>query len=305
MPVYGPETGQLHRVADDVYAYVQPDGGWCLSNAGLVVGERGAVLVDTAATLRRARRLRQEVLAVTRRPPNVVVNTHHHGDHVFGNQVFAGHATVVAHELARTEILRAGLGLTQIWPDVDWGDIELVPPSLTFRDALRVDLGPSTVELLYVGPAHTTNDVVAWLPERGVLFSGDVVLAGATPFCLMGSIEGSLAAIGRLRALGATTVVPGHGPVAGPEVFDDTEEYLRWIQDLAAAGAEAGRSPLETARAADLGAFAKLLDSERLVGNLHRAYAELAGGPHGEDLDVLGPFQEMAAYHGGLPTCHA
>lgn len=161
------------------------------------------------------------------------------------------------------------------------------------------------MELIDVGPAHTTHDVVAWIPERRVLFCGDVAWAGVTPFCLMGSIEGSLAALATLRALDAGRIVPGHGPVAGPEVLDDTEEYLRWLQRTALAGHEAGRTPLETARATDLGPFAKLLDAERLVGNLHRAYAELDGRPRGFELDVVGPFQEMAAYHGRMPDCHA
>ncbi|MFI8997848.1 MBL fold metallo-hydrolase [Streptomyces sp. NPDC053542] len=304
-PPRGVGAGRLTAVCDDVYSYVQPDGSWCLNNAGLVVGGDTAVLVDTVATRPRAERLRAEVAKVVPGGPGLVVNTHFHGDHHFGNSLFTPRATVVAHELARTEILRAGLGLTQLWPDVDWGDIELAPPTLTFRDSLRLHLGDLTAELRHPGPAHTTNDTIVWIPERQVLFSGDIVMAGVTPFCLMGSVEGSVRTVRELRSLGATTIVPGHGPVSGPSVLDDTEEYLLWIQRIAREGYEAGRTALETARRADLGAFARWLDPERVVGNVHRAYAELAGGSEGADLDILVPFQEMAAYHGGMPTCHA
>lgn len=296
----------LREVADGVYAYLQPDGGWCVNNAGVVVGGDTTVVVDTAATESRARRFREHVDRIAPRGPHLLVNTHHHGDHVFGNAQFAPPATVVAHELTRAEMLMAGMGLRGLWPDVDWGETPLVPPTVTFRDALTIHVGELRVELHHVGPAHTTNDVVVWVPERGVLFTGDVVMSRVTPFCLMGSIDGSLRAIERLRALGAHTVVAGHGAIAGPEVFDANESYLRRLRILAAEGVRVGLSPLETAREADLGEFANLLDSERLAANLHRAYAELPGAAHSSArVDIVAGLQDMVAYHGGMPISHA
>lgn len=297
-------TAVLEEVADGVFAYVQPDGGWCLNNAGLVVDGGESALVDTAATEARARRLRQSVLGVSPRAPRVVVNTHFHGDHTFGNFVFP-EAVVVGHERARTEMAAAGLHLTGLWPDVRWGDLELALPTLTFPSAMTLHVGSLTAELVHVGPAHTTNDTVVWLPERSVLFTGDLVMSGVTPFCLMGSVSGSLTALEELRAFGADTVVTGHGPVTGPEVFDVAEGYLRRVQELAADGMAAGLTPLEVAREADLGAYAELLDSERLVPNLHRAYAEANGGVPAAPMDVGALFGEMVEYHGGLPNCRA
>ncbi|MER5476852.1 MBL fold metallo-hydrolase [Streptomyces sp. NPDC002734] len=298
--------GSLTRVADDVYAYVQPEGGWCLNNAGLVVGGGRSVLVDTAATEARARHLRAEVERVVPAGPDYVVNTHFHGDHTFGNGQFVPRAVVVAHEGTRSDICEAGLGLRHLWPGVEWGDTPLTPPDLTFRDRLTLhgDGGPRT-ELFDVGPAHTPNDVVAWVPERGVLFTGDVVWSGVTPYLLMGSITGSLQALARMRVLAPEVVVPGHGPVGGPELLDETEAYVRWLAELARDGLRRGVSALTAAREADLGAFAGLLDSERLVGNLHRAYAELEGLEPGARIDVAASFKEMVAFHGGLPSCHA
>lgn len=298
--------GSLTRVADDVYAFVQPEGGWCLNNAGLVVGGDRSVLVDTAATESRTRRLREEVERVVPGGPDFVVNTHFHGDHTFGNGQFVPRAVVVAHEGTRSDVCEAGLGLRGLWPGVEWGETPLTPPGLTFRDGLTLhgDGGPRT-ELFDVGPAHTPNDVVAWVPERGVLFTGDVVWSGVTPYLLMGSITGSLEALARMRALGASVIVPGHGQVGGPELLDATEAYVRWIRKIARDGLRRGTSPLTAAREADLGAFAGLLDSERLVGNLHRAYAELEGLEPGARLDVAASFREMVAFHGGLPSCHA
>ncbi|ACU75349.1 beta-lactamase domain protein [Catenulispora acidiphila DSM 44928] len=311
---------EVAEIGDGVLAVVQYDGGWCLSNAGVITGPARTVVVDTMATERRSRRLREIVdraaeAAATRTteegPALAVVNTHHHGDHTFGNAAFAPEATIIAHERTATAMAELGLALLAVWPRADWGDIELTLPTTTYRDAYRFGDDDTrtddtrTIEVLHVGPAHTPDDSVVHLPDDGILFVGDVVLGGATPFCLMGSVTGSLRAIDRLRALGAETVVPGHGPVGGPELFDVAEEYLHWLQDLAKSGRERELDPLALARTTDLGRFADLRETERLVGNLARVYAELDGAPEGTPLDVPRIFGEMAEYHGGMPPCHA
>ncbi|WP_217164424.1 MBL fold metallo-hydrolase [Streptomyces sp. AC512_CC834] len=307
MTVVVAPPGELTPLADGVYAYLQPPGGWCLNNAGLVVGPDTCVLVDTAATEARTRHLRDQIDAVVAGGPDFVVNTHFHGDHVFGNGHFAPRATVVAHEGTRADMAEAGLGLRGLWPQVAWGETPLVLPTLTFRNALTLHLGAAgpRVELLHIGPAHTAKDVAVWVPERSVLFTGDVVWSGVTPYVLMGSVEGSLRAVARMRALRPRVVLPGHGAVGGPELLDRTEEYLRWCRKVAEDGLSAGLSPLEAARRARLGPYADLTEPERLVGNLHRAYAELEGLPPGARIDVAGSFREMCEFHGGLPECRA
>ncbi|WP_330301486.1 MBL fold metallo-hydrolase [Streptomyces sp. NBC_00503] len=293
------------EIADGVYAYVQPHGGWCLNNAGLVVGANGqALLVDTVATERRARLLREEVLKRAA-PPRALVNTHFHGDHTFGNYLFP-EAVLFAHEEARTMMSATGLGLTGLWPDVCWGELEVALPDVTYRDALTLRIGGVRAELLHLGPAaHTTGDTAVWLPEQRVLFAGDLLMSGAAPFCLMGSVSGSLAAMERLRDLGAETVVPGHGPVGGPDLIESNAAYFRWLAEQARLGVAAGLTPLQLARELGDGPFCALLDAERLVPNLHRAYAELAGAAPGDPLDVGALFQEMAEFNGGVPACHA
>jgi cyclase len=102
------------------------------------------------------------------------------------------------------------------------------------------------------------------------------------------------------------TVVCGHGPVAGSEVLDANERYLRRIADLAVEARPAGLIPQEAARQADLSDFAHLLDPERTVGNLHRAYAELAGVRSEQPLDPVAVMADMVAFNGGRPlTCLA
>ncbi|MFF7182334.1 MBL fold metallo-hydrolase [Streptomyces sp. NPDC008121] len=296
------------RLAPSVHAFVQPDGGWCLNNAGFLgAGGTGGetLLVDTTATERRARLLRAAVLAAGLPLPRTIVSTHHHGDHTYGNGVFLPDARVIGHENCRTEQLAAGRQLHLLWPGTDFGDIEVAPPTLTYRERLTVHVGDLEVRLLHPGPAHTTGDTVVHVPEAGVVFTGDLVFQGGTPFLPMGSLAGSLRALELLRSLDAPTVVPGHGPVTDPSAYDATERYLHWVAALAREGYAQGMTPLETARRADLGEFAAWRESERLVANLHRAYAELAGLPEGSPLDPALVFGDMAALNGCVPVaCH-
>ncbi|MCB5909948.1 MBL fold metallo-hydrolase [Streptomyces pinistramenti] len=296
----------LTELAAGVSAFVQPDGGWCLNNAGVVTDGSTTLLVDTAATEHRARLLARLIAETGAPAPRTVVNTHHHGDHTYGNSVFTPEATVIGHAACRSELLAAGLQLHAVWPDVDYGDTPLTPPSVTFTDTLTVYVGDIEVQLIHPGVAHTPGDTVVWLPQQRIVFTGDLVFNGGTPFLFMGSLAGSLRSLELLRSLDAVTVVPGHGPVTGPEVYDGIERYLRYVDTLARQGMAAGRTPLEVAGDADLGPFAELAESERLVANLHRAYAELAGGEPGAPLDALVAFGDMTALNGGVPmACHA
>ncbi|UNO42949.1 MBL fold metallo-hydrolase [Streptomyces sp. MST-110588] len=302
----GSEEPYVTQLAPGVSAFVQPDGGWCLNNAGIVTDGGDTVLVDTAATERRARLLRRRIVEGGAPPPRVVVNTHHHGDHTYGNGVFAPGATIVGHTACRREQLAAGRQLHLVWPEVEYGDIAITAPTVTYTDTLTLHAGDTEVRLIHPGVAHTPGDTVVWLPEQRVVFTGDLVFNGGTPFVFMGSVAGSLRAVELLRGLGAETVVPGHGPVTGPEVYDTVERYLRYVTELAAEGWAADRTPLEVARGADLGEFAALRESERLVANLHRAYAELAGQAPGTRLDPLLGFGDMTEMNGGVPVaCHA
>ena len=292
----------VEEVGPGIYAYIQLDGSWGLNNTGFITGRDAVCVVDTCFTEARTRAFLTAIRGVTGLPLRTLINTHHHGDHTHGNYLVPG-ASIVGHELCRQTVIETGLHtLHPLFPNVQWGDLELAPPFITFQDRLDLYVDDLKLELIFMGPAHTTNDIVAWLPERKLLFSGDLVFNQGTPFVAMGSIAGSLQTLARLRELGAETIVPGHGRVCGPEVLDDLEAYLRFVQDRAKAAHEAGLTPLEAARETDLGRFAAWHDTERLAGNLHRAYSELRSEPLGTPLD-LGPIAEdMVAFNGGQPV---
>jgi cyclase len=305
-PVLPPPT--LQEVADGVFAYVQPDGTWWVNNTGLLVGRRGAVSVDSCATEKRTRAYLDTIARVTAQPVRTLVNTHHHGDHTHGNWLFGG-ATVVGHEGTRTGVIDAGVpGAQPFWTPFDIGEVVLEPPFLTYTEGVTLWVDDLRCEVSHVGtPAHTTNDSIVWLPEQRTLFSGDLLFAGGTPFLVMGSLSGAIEVLEQVVGpLGAQTIVPGHGPVAGPELVDDVLRYLRWLDGIARDAHAAGVSPLEAARGTDLGRYAEWSDAERIVGNLHRAYLELNGGARGARMDVGAALTDMVAYNGGQPlTCIA
>lgn len=299
--------GVAREVSDGIYAYIQPDGTWWINNTGFLVGRRGVVSVDACATERRTRAYLAAIEAVTDQPVRTLVNTHHHGDHTFGNYLFDT-ATIVGHDGIRAAMSAWGPPKSKpYWTEIDWGDIEIDLPFLTFRDEVVVYVDDLPCIIRHVGTAaHTSNDSVVWVPERRLLFSGDLLFNGGTPFLLQGSISGALVALEQLRGLDAQTIVPGHGEVCGPEVIDAVVAYVQFVEELASRGHAAGVDPLRLAQETDLGEYAGLLDAERIVGNLHRAYAELDGAAPGATIDYSAALTDMVTYNGGRPlTCHA
>jgi cyclase len=299
-----PGRPELHEVSEGIYAYVQPDGTWWINNTGFLVGPQGVISIDSCSTERRTRAYRDAITAVTPAPVRAVVNTHHHGDHTFGNCLFPT-AAIVAHERTRAEAIAFGPPQPlPFWDGPDWGELSLDPPFVTFTDEIAVHAGDLRAQVRYVGtPAHTTNDSIVWIPDRSVLFCGDLIFNGGTPFLLMGSVAGAIDVLEHVvRPLGAKTIVPGHGPVFGdPGPLDATLDYLRFVLGVAGRARDAGVSPLAAARDTDLGRFAGWADRERLVGNLHRACAELGGAPRGAPIDVVTALADMVAYNGGAP----
>lgn len=297
----------LSEVSDGVFAYIQPDGSWWINNTGFVTGTRNVVSIDTCSTERRTRAYLEQVKATTGRLPQTLINTHHHGDHTNGNGLLP-FATVIAQEKCREEMLKVGLAhYDGVFEPVEWGDLEFAPPFVTFEVRLDVYVDDVKIELIHLtDAAHTTNDVVAFLPEQRVLFTGDLVFNGGTPFVVMGSVAGSLRALDKIAALDPLVIVPGHGTPGGIELIQTPMTYLRWVQSSAESAFAAGLTPLEAARELDLGEFSDLLDPERLAGNLHRAFAECKGLEPGAPIDIVAAFMDMITLNGGKPlSCMA
>ena len=300
----------LGEVAPRTYAYVQPDGGWGLSNAGLVVGGDGeALLVDTFFDLQ----LTQRLLDALPARPTVVVNTHYNGDHCWGNELVAD-ARIVAHAQCREQLVNgpqpsflAGMLAADAGGDptltylqqglgrFSFADITVVPPTEVFDSgSYSLDVGSRAVELFHYGPAHTLGDVVAWVPDERVLFGGDLAFFDVCPLVWDGTVSNWLAALDAMRALDPLVVVPGHGPVGGPERLEELAGYFRLVQEQGRALHDGGVPVEEAVARVRLGSYADWVDIERTALNLIQVYREL-DGDDAPPPDAFTAFGAMAA----------
>lgn len=187
-----------------------------ISNAGIVIGPSGVVLIDALGSPALARELLALVKTLTDLPLTHVVLTHYHADHVYGLQVLkAAGATVIAHEAAR-EYLQSDTAALRLQASIDQGLVEpgtrLVPADRWLSGETTLDAAGLSLQLIPVGPAHTPEDLAVWLPADQLIFSGDLVFRGRVPFVGQADSRRWIASLDRLLTRPARLVVPGHGP---------------------------------------------------------------------------------------------
>jgi len=301
---------ELRALATDVYACLQQDRGLGCSNSGLV-NRGGGLVVDTFWDLPHTREMIATYGQVWRERARRVVNTHHNGDHCWGNQLFAG-AEIIGHRLcaesfasepppAMLQALKspaagddpALAAFAQALRDWDFAGVELTPPATLVEDRLDLDLDGIPVTLLYVGPAHTAGDVIVHLPEQGVVFAGDVLFRLCTPIGWAGTYAKWIEALDRIVALEPAVIVPGHGPICGVESGREMKAYLEYVRSESRRFFDAGLSALDAARKLDLGPYAGWTEPERLLFNVERAYRELRGEPFDAPIDAMAIFRGM------------
>jgi glyoxylase-like metal-dependent hydrolase (beta-lactamase superfamily II) len=300
------------RLSEHAGVYLQPNGGFGLSNAGVLAGRDATTLIDTFFDLAHTRALLDAVAATTRTPIRRVVNTHHNGDHCWGNQL-CRESEIIGHRRCRDAMLglppavlehlrtapatRPGIAhLKAAMARFDFRGIEIVPPTTVFDERLTLYVDDLAAEVRYLGPAHTAGDVVVWLAGEGVLFTGDLVFRQCAPIGWEGTFARWLEALDAMIALGPALVVPGHGPVAGVEALHEQRAYLAYVVDEARRGFARGATPLDTALAIDLGPYAAWVEPERIVAIVARAHRECRGEPEDAPVDFLALADAMLEY---------
>ncbi len=309
-----PYTRGVHEVGDGLYAYLQPDGGWGWSNAGLVVDGESTLLVDTlydlALTEQMLTAMRRAVPAAAR--IDTLVNTHANGDHCYGNQLVGG-ARIVSSQRTAAEMTelppaamaalveqapkmgRLGEFFLQCFGAFDFNGIELELPQQTFSGELSLSVGDRELRLIEVGPAHTRGDTLVHAPAQRALFSGDILFSQAHPIAWAGPVSNWIAACDRILALDVEVIVPGHGPLANLDAVRELRAYFEYLYEQARARHAQGMTPLQAASSMSLDRWAGWREPERLVVNIANIYAEISGE---EPPNPLAAFEQMAELAG-------
>jgi cyclase len=300
---------ELRELAKDVYTCLQEDRGLGTSNSGLLT-RGGGLVVDTFWDLPHTRELIDHYARVWKAPARRVVNTHHNGDHCWGNQLFAG-AEIIGHRLCAAGMLKEQPMLLQVLRGAaestdpamvafahalapwDFTGIELTPPTTLVEERLDLDLDGMRVELLYVGPAHTAGDLIVHLPAERIVFTGDILFRLCTPIGWEGTYDRWIAALDRIVSLQPALIVPGHGPLCGTEGPREMKAYLVYVRSESRRFFDAGLSVLEAAKRIDPGPYANWTEPERIVFNVDRAYREFRGEAFDAPIDAMTMFSGM------------
>ncbi len=269
---------RVQQIADGVYTYEQ------LRSAGeelfttvsmFVVTDEGVLVADGQGSVEETRRMIDEIGAVTDQPITHVVVSSDHGDHTAGNSAFPASATVWAHPTSAENLRRSA-------DNASAGTPAMPLPTRLVTDREVLNLGGRTIELRFLGRAHTGGDLTVYLPEEKVLFMSEAYLHRVFPAMRSAYPSEWVAMIEQAQALDVDTYVPGHGFVDSPEVLEEELEVYRQAmvtvieeaKRLHAAGIPVTEA-MEIAQFGDLEGWS--LRSSQGARAVQQVYAELNG----------------------------
>ncbi len=303
----------LVELGGDLYAWMQPDGGWGWSNAGLIRDGEAALLVDTLfdeALTADMLAAMADATGLAATDIGTVVNTHANGDHTHGNALLP-HAEIVASEASAREMEAfspallgqmkaagaagqlgvAGRYFADIFGTFDFAAARGRTPTRTFHGRLDLRVGDKDVALIEVGPAHTAGDVLVHVPGDRTVFTGDILFIDGTPIMWEGPVSNWLAACDLILAMDVDHIVPGHGPLTDKAGVLAVQDYLHYIEAEARLRFDAGLSADDAARDIGLDRFAHWTDAERIAVNVDTLYREFSGDH--SPRDTLALFERM------------
>ena len=306
-------TKGLHDLGNQAYAYIQPDGGWGWSNAGLITSDVGALLIDTLFDLPLTREMldtmRAQVPAAQR--IDTLINTHANPDHTFGNELVPGaeiiSTTACAQEMDELqpdalatlmrnapEMGKTGAFLLELFGGFDFEGITLTLPTRTFDGDLSITFGGREVQLVEVGPAHTRGDLLVYVPEDRTVFTGDILFASGHPVMWAGPITNWIGTCDRILEWAPETVVPGHGPITDCSAIERLKTYLTYLAEEARQRFDGGMPVLEAAQDINIDDYGDWGESERMVANVASLYREF--GDETIPADILSLLGLMVNY---------
>jgi glyoxylase-like metal-dependent hydrolase (beta-lactamase superfamily II) len=287
----------LKDLGHGVYAWLQPDGGWGWSNAGLIVDGDQSLLVDTLFDMRLTRDMlsaMEDASGVGAGHIGVIVNTHANGDHCHGNGC-CPQADIIASEASAREMAEvppamlaqfkkmggqlgpAGSYFADIFAPFDFDGVEERAPTRTFSGVLDLKVGDKALQLIEVGPAHTEGDVLVHVPSDRTVFTGDILFIDGTPLMWAGPVANWIRACDRICIMDVDKIVPGHGPITDKAGVRRVADYLRYVDTEARKRFDAGLDVRDAALDIALGDFSSWGDAERIAVNVDTLYREYRG----------------------------
>lgn len=309
-------TKGLKDIGNGLYAWLQPDGGWGWSNAGLIRDGEASLLVDTLFDMALTREMldaMEDATGIGAQKIGAIVNTHANGDHCHGNGC-CPQAEIIASEASAREMAEvppamlaqfkkmgaqlgpAGSYFADIFAPFDFENVDERAPTRTFSGALDLKVGDKAVKLIEVGPAHTGGDVLVHVPGDRAVFTGDILFIDGTPLMWAGPVANWIRACETIIAMDVDVIVPGHGPVTDKAGVKRVAEYLAYVDREARARFDAGLGVREAALDIALGDYANWGDAERIAVNVDSLYREYRGD--GKVTPVIELFALMAEVRG-------
>ena len=273
------------KVNDRVYVLAGPvqhanrENQGFMINSTLVVGDKGALLIDSGGTLEVGRHIARAVRRLTPKPVTHVVNTHHHGDHHLGNGAFAG-VTLISSEKCRDKVLETGAE----WLEIMERDIgrklpgtKPIPAGTTYRAGTRTETRVNGVRVVFWVPrgSHTEGDLVVYLPDDKVLIAGDVLVNGVVPTLQDGYLKNWIHTLDEMRQLPVDRFVPGHGALMNARDVGSLRDAMSRFHAGVKEGYRRGWNESEIRKSLDLSGWEKLERSYVIGRNVNRAYLEV------------------------------
>ena len=306
----------LSDLGNNIYCYLQPDGGWGWSNAGLIADGDESLIVDTLfdedLTLEMLDSMKS---AEPKGMKNIraLINSHSNGDHCNGNncvdteEVISSEATLEEMSHESPEMMAAllkqapemgtlGKYFLECFGSFNFEGVTKRLPNTTFTGETQRQVGDKIVELIEVGPAHTNGDILVHVPSDKVVFTGDILFIEGHPILWAGPVKNWINACDRIISMEVDFVVPGHGPVTDNRGVKAVRDYLAYIDTESRERFESGMSALEAAKEIDLDLFSTWGDGERIAVNVNSLYREYKGEEKREEITLL--FQQMAELSG-------
>jgi glyoxylase-like metal-dependent hydrolase (beta-lactamase superfamily II) len=313
------QVNQVQKIAPNVYFHEGDLKGHGHCNNGWIIFEDYVLVIDGNFPSG-AKEILAKIRAVTDKPIRFAFDTHHHGDHAYGNQIWVDNgATPVAHAGVVEEMQKYETGYYKgtpgRWEDAaksrpDVAASKLKPPTLLYHTDMIFDDGKQRVELLHFGVAHTHGDGFAWLPKEKILFTGDACVNGPYNYTGDGDIGAWVKTLEAAKKLGAKVVCPGHGAMGTGEVLADQQAYF--VELRKEVKKYAHRKPQEVQAAVEKikAALQQNPQIARYVGEVlpaqvEKAYTEMGGKPFLTGRAEAEAQQRHAHAHGQEPTVPA